>query len=346
MVTHPAFEGPARAYLDRHPDGRCPGEGNAVAAPPPARRNRHGREQHGCEQHGRERQSRGRSTRPRGFAVCRCGVPAAFVKTLPWRSPRMDRAWEGLGRESERYRDLLTRDDLVFPWLHVRTETAWIRVYPLWPTDLAAYLEDPWGGERLPARGAVRILADLAEALAALEAAGYVHRDLKPANVLVDPGDPFGVAGGGDAPRVALADFGEAGVWGTRWWAAPESFAGAPEATSPIFSLGLVGWVLLARRPFVGFVRDWTRRDRLRWPEDLVRYLSGRPSPFEEDLASAPAHIWRDPGGSDVRGVLLPWIVAATRADPADRAVDLRRLSGGAPDRPAAPVAARLRALI
>lgn len=116
--------------------------------------------------------------------------------------------------------------------------------------------------------------------------------------------------------------------------------------TSPIYSLGLVGWALLSRRPLIGFVRDWTRRERPRWPDDLVRYLSGRPSPFEEDLALAPAHIWRDAAGADARRRLLPWIVAATRPDPAERSRDLLRLTDGAPDRPAAAVASWMRGLL
>ena len=83
----------------------------------------------------------------------------------------------------------------------------------------------------------VTLLAPLADALAAVHAAGVLHGDIKPDNVIVaEPGRPV------------LVDFGMAGhrLGGTLTWAAPERTRGEPSsAEADVYALGLLAWALL-----------------------------------------------------------------------------------------------------
>jgi predicted Ser/Thr protein kinase len=103
----------------------------------------------------------------------------------------------------------------------------------------------------MPASEAVRVTAELCDALDYAHERGIVHRDLKPANVLFD-----------DAGHVKLADFGIARfaesatesntltgkleVLGTPGYLAPEARAGAaPDIRMDVYSLGVLLCVLL-----------------------------------------------------------------------------------------------------
>ena len=106
----------------------------------------------------------------------------------------------------------------------------------------------------LPPARAAALVAQVADALDAVHAAGYVHRDVKPGNVLVGPGD-----------RAVLIDFALArpiesaepwvtaeGKWlGTPEFAAPEQVRGrAMDARSEVYSLGaLLYWTVTAELP-------------------------------------------------------------------------------------------------
>jgi eukaryotic-like serine/threonine-protein kinase len=149
----------------------------------------------------------------------------------------------------------------------------------------------PLVGEEL-----VAFCAGVAEALAAIHAAGVVHRDLKPANVLLqhDPAAP-------DRPGVKVIDFGIARAadatrtrsglrFGTPSWMAPEQLRDQPAGPpADVFA-----WALLAafaatgRHPFGG------------GPADAVAYrilhdrpdLDGVPEPVRHLVRSA---LDRDP---------------------------------------------------
>ena len=120
-------------------------------------------------------------------------------------------------------------------------------------TDLRSLLDRE---RRLPPQHAVTIAADIADALAAAHAAGYVHRDVKPENILLDEATrgalltDFGVAKLIDEPSRS----GGGRVVGTPDYVAPEIVEGLPpRAAVDIYALATVLYELLAGfTPFGG----------------------------------------------------------------------------------------------
>jgi tRNA A-37 threonylcarbamoyl transferase component Bud32/tetratricopeptide (TPR) repeat protein len=110
------------------------------------------------------------------------------------------------------------------------------------------------GGE-LPVRTAVRILGEVARALAYAHRHGIVHRDIKPDNILLT-GDDAQVADFGIAKAIAAsAEYGEltsVGVaLGTPHYMAPEQALADPttDARADLYSLGVVAYEMLAGQP-------------------------------------------------------------------------------------------------
>jgi eukaryotic-like serine/threonine-protein kinase len=103
---------------------------------------------------------------------------------------------------------------------------------------------------RLPV--ALWIARQVAEALGALDDAGWLHGDVKPANIFVSPEMHVTLIDLGFASREGeAAQLGERPILGTARYMAPEMFS----ATSPVdirsdlYSLGIVLFELLAGRP-------------------------------------------------------------------------------------------------
>lgn len=121
-------------------------------------------------------------------------------------------------------------------------------------------------GERLRTRGplapdhAMRILREVAWALAYAHGRGIVHRDVKPDNILLETGTgralvtDFGIAQQSETRRVeesgAVSDAGL--VMGTAHFMSPEQIANTPvDGRSDIYALGVVGYLAVSGRlPF------------------------------------------------------------------------------------------------
>jgi serine/threonine-protein kinase len=139
---------------------------------------------------------------------------------------------------------------------------AWIVMDLVPGRDLRRYVQE---SGPLPPAVAARVVADAADALAAVHAAGLVHRDVKPANLLLD-GDTlavrlvdFGIAAPGPPPSEGLTEESE---WartdatpsraGTFAYMAPERWSGSPAtARSDVWGLGGVLYTALTgTRPY------------------------------------------------------------------------------------------------
>jgi serine/threonine-protein kinase len=108
--------------------------------------------------------------------------------------------------------------------------------------------------KQLPVDEAVRIAADVAEALHAAHERGVIHRDIKPANILLQAGKPVlsdfgialavGAAGGGRLTETGLS-------LGTPHYMSPEQATGDLSVSAPtdIYALGCVLYEMLVGEP-------------------------------------------------------------------------------------------------
>lgn len=128
----------------------------------------------------------------------------------------------------------------------------------------------------------LRLLAEVAAALAAVHQAGVVHRDVKPENVLVTPGSrgqarltDFGLAKAMDSPTLTR----QGQVLGTPAYLAPELVAGRPAVPpADVYALGIMLYELLAgRRPFDESSTEMVRRAHL---EQAPTRPAGLPAPL------------------------------------------------------------------
>ena len=156
-----------------------------------------------------------------------------------------------------------------------------------------AYIDGESLGVRLAREGAwpvdrtVRVLRDVADALAYAHARGVVHRDIKPDNILIDraSGRPmvtdFGIARAA-AGETRLTVTGVA--VGTPAYMSPEQALGEREidGRSDLYSLGVVGYHMLAGdTPFKA----------ANTPAMLVKHVSERPRPIRERRPEVPAYL-------------------------------------------------------
>jgi len=123
-------------------------------------------------------------------------------------------------------------------------------LYYVMPLMAGETLRDRLRRERqLPIEDALRITAEIADALGYAHRQGVVHRDVKPENVLFSDGhallSDFGVARQVASEGVELTEPGM--VVGTAAYMSPEQAAGAsPDARSDLYALGVVTYEMLS----------------------------------------------------------------------------------------------------
>lgn len=103
----------------------------------------------------------------------------------------------------------------------------------------------------MPPEHAALIGAQVADALAALHAAGIVHCDIKPGNVVLTQSGNAKLADFGAAYRVGGRETitPNGAISYTPGYAAPEAARGQPEPASDVFSLGAMVYALVMGRP-------------------------------------------------------------------------------------------------
>jgi serine/threonine protein kinase len=131
---------------------------------------------------------------------------------------------------------------------------------------------------------AVRIGAEVAEALGAAHAHGIVHRDVKSANILLMEDDgakvtDFGIAKMLDVPALTAS----AALLGTPHYLAPEQASGgAITPATDVYALGIVLYEMLAgRRPYEGDSFVWI----------AMQHMCAIPQPLAELNSAVPADL-------------------------------------------------------
>jgi eukaryotic-like serine/threonine-protein kinase len=170
----------------------------------------------------------------------------------------------------------------------------------------------------LPVAEAVRLLREIADALAYAHGEGVVHRDLKPENVLLSRGHAvvadFGVAKALQAAAqghepTSLTSVGVA--IGTPMYMAPEQAAGDPSVDhrADLYALGCVAYELLTGAPpFAGRTPERT----------LAAQVSEAPEPLERRRPAVPPGL----------AVLVRQLLEKRPADRPQRAEDVVRALG------------------
>jgi serine/threonine protein kinase len=126
----------------------------------------------------------------------------------------------------------------------------------------------------VPPTEARRLLREIAEALAAVHAAGIIHRDVKSSNVLLTSEavaklTDFGIAHGGDA----RGSTNKGALLGTPAYLAPE---GPVDIRSDLYSLGVVYYEMLSGMlPFTSSNYQEVILDHVNTPPDLTRIPPG-----------------------------------------------------------------------
>jgi serine/threonine protein kinase len=143
----------------------------------------------------------------------------------------------------------------------------------------------------LPIDEAVRILCEIAGALAHAHKRGVIHRDIKPENVLLDAETgralvtDFGIARTADGSPLTSVGI----VVGTAAYLSPEQAAGEPsDQRADIYALGVLAYQMLTGRlPFSGATPSAVLMKRLAGPPEPLRNVRPEiPEPLAEIVES------------------------------------------------------------
>ncbi len=182
----------------------------------------------------------------------------------------------------------------------------------------------------------LRIIAQVARALAAAHAAGVVHRDIKPDNIMLRSDGYVKVLDFGLArrlPTLLESDSPEAGhtdpcvILGTVAYMSPEQARGAAaQSASDIFSLGIVLYQLLTgKHPFEGasaadILTEITTRHPLspsRFNPSVSRHLDGAiDAMLQKDVELRPSAVAVEAAIAAARGARRRCVAATSRTRP------------------------------
>ncbi|MFW5418779.1 substrate-binding domain-containing protein [Nocardiopsis sp. CNT-189] len=173
------------------------------------------------------------------------------------------------------------------------------------PWYATPYLPGPTLGARVRGGGAIPmpqvrvVAAGMAEAIAAIHAAGVLHRDLKPSNVILAPDGPkvldFGIARAVDETGLTRTG----GLVGSPGWLSPERYRGVSGPEADVFAWGaMVAFAATGRSPFGGGGAETLMYRILNEEPDLA----GLPEELREPVASA---LDKDPGRRPAAAELL-----------------------------------------
>ena len=132
------------------------------------------------------------------------------------------------------------------------------------PKSLRKLLEEGASREEL-----LRILLDVARAVARLHEKGIVHLDLKPENILVDENGVVKICDFGFARFKAETCSRSSGIWGTPVYTAPEVWSGEYSEKSDVYSLGVILAEILTGEPYSRDIFDPELADLVRWSTDM-----------------------------------------------------------------------------
>lgn len=154
----------------------------------------------------------------------------------------------------------------------------------------------------------LRVMAQAADALAALHAQGWVHRDVKPAHLLLRADGSLALADFGCAARIGERDAAFAGtVVGTPLYAAPEQSQGAAaQPAADVYSLGVCLYELLTGAPpFPGRTLAELHAQHLMAPVPRLPEARARWQPLVDAMLAKQAAM-RIADGGELRARLAP----------------------------------------
>jgi eukaryotic-like serine/threonine-protein kinase len=176
-------------------------------------------------------------------------------------------------------------------------------------------------GGPLPEKQALKIVIQIAEALAHAHSRGFIHRDVKPKNIMLTHEGVAKLADMGLARQVTEAGIEEAGkAFGTPYYIAPEQVLGSPDIDfrADIYSLGATFYEMVAGKP--AFTAPTPQ-------QVMQRHVTAQLTPPDHLNPKLSA------GTSEVIEVMMSKRPKDRYASTSDLLVDLRSIARGEPPR-------------